>query len=87
MNKQPFRWYFDSSLITRRASGFTVLELLVVVSIIGILAGLLLPALGTARETARRIQCTSHLRELGVALHNHHSAKEHWPVKSTSNSR
>ena len=68
-----------ASPIFRRA-GFTVLELLITISIIGILAGLLLPALGAARETARRVQCTSHLREIGLALHNHHVAKRALPV-------
>jgi prepilin-type processing-associated H-X9-DG protein len=63
-----------------RRAAFTVLELLVSVSIIGILLGMLLPALGSARESARRIQCTSHLREIGIALHNHHDAKRALPM-------
>lgn len=66
--------------MTTRRAGFTVLELLVVISIIGILGGLLLPALGTARETVRRVQCTSHLREVGLAMHNHHAAKNKLPA-------
>ena len=57
-----------------------MLELLVVMSIVGILAGLLLPALGTARETVRRVQCSSHLREVGLAMQNHHSAKKELPA-------
>ena len=57
-----------------------MLELLVTISIIGILAGLLLPAVGAARESARRVQCTSHLREVGIALHNHHDANRNLPV-------
>lgn len=79
MNKQLSRRHLDASPIPRRA-GFTVLELLVTMSIIGILAGLLLPALGAARETARRVQCTSHLREVGLAMHNHHSSSKHLPA-------
>ncbi|MCC9645215.1 DUF1559 domain-containing protein [Rhodopirellula sp. JC740] len=63
-----------------RRVGFTVLELLVTISTIGILAGLLLPAIGAAREAGRGIQCTSHLREIGIALHNHHEAKRALPV-------
>ncbi|MCM2374112.1 DUF1559 domain-containing protein [Aporhodopirellula aestuarii] len=65
--------------LVNKRHGFTVLELLVTVSMIGILLALILPALGTAREAARRVQCTDHLRELGMALHNHHSAKRQLP--------
>lgn len=61
----------------RRA--FTVLELLVVTAIIGILIGLLLPALMAARESARRLQCTSNLHEVGLAVQQHHDAKKHLP--------
>jgi len=79
MQNFPIHPYAHASPNVRRA-GFTVLELLVTISIIGILAGLLLPALGSARESARRVQCTSHLREIGLALHNHHEAKRALPV-------
>ncbi len=60
--------------------GFTVLELLVTISIIGVLMGLLLPAIGSARESVRRVQCVSHLREIGIALHNHHDNKRSLPA-------
>ncbi|TWU51365.1 DUF1559 domain-containing protein [Rubripirellula reticaptiva] len=65
-------------MIDRR--GLTVLELLVTMVIIAILVALVLPAIGSAREAGRRIVCVDHLREVGLALHNHHNARESLPV-------
>ena len=66
-------------MCSKYRNAFTLIELLIVIAIIGLLVAMLMPAIGAARESARRTQCANRLRQLAIATENHHATYQVYP--------
>ena len=73
-----------TNIIGPSRTGFSLIELLVVIAIIGVLVGLLLPAIQASRESGRRTTCATRLRQIGVAVHHYHDAFQRYPCARQS---
>lgn len=80
VDREPSRCVFGG-----RARGFTLVEILVVITVIAVLLALLMPAVQLSRESARRVQCLNNLRQIGIGFHGFHAARDFFPTTVSGN--